>query len=114
MANFENNSQFAFHTVNMDSEIINCNDVKSNFPFESYFSVITINMVIEKKMMNALTIPFKESAKLLTTNNFSISRIGDSYEYRKIEIEFSDWYNRNHKLLDDYGTMSFTGWDDVE
>jgi hypothetical protein len=50
----------------------------------------------------------------MISTNYTIKGIGSSFKDRMFEIEFSDYYNPNHKPKDDFGHDFFTGWDSEE
>ena len=45
--NFEFNSRFTFQQVDLDTQVLEFNDVKKDFDFENLFSVVTDDMTIE-------------------------------------------------------------------
>jgi DNA primase catalytic core len=112
--NFDFKPTFTFQMVKLGTQIIDFNDVKANFDFERLFSVITDGMSIEYKNKSPFVIPFSESPKIMISTNYTIKGIGSSFKDRMFEIEFSDYYNPNHKPKDDFGHDFFTGWDSEE
>lgn len=111
---FNGDDKFSFQQVELGSQLIDYNDVKKNFPFERLFSIITDDMTTERKRMDAITIPFSDSPKVLISTNFTIKGVGDSYRDRMIEVEFSDHYNADHKPVDDFGKLFYDEWDEEE
>lgn len=112
--NFKFDKSFAFQQVSIDTDIINFDDVRNDFNFERLLSIITDDMQIEKKYMNEITLPFSDSPKFLVSTNYVIKGRGASFEGRKIEFEFSDYYNLNHKPEHEFGHQFFHEWDEVE
>jgi len=76
--------------------------------------MITDGMSIEKKNKEAFTIPFETSPKILITTNHVVKETDYSTIDRKFEVEFSDYYNTNHKPINDFGKLFFDDWDEEE
>ena len=112
--NFEFKSSFTFQLISLDNKVIDFNDVKSDFDFERLFSVITDDMTVEYKNKQPFTIKYEESPKIMISTNYTIQGLGDSYKDRMFEIEFSDFYNEQHKPIHDFGHNFFDGWDNEE
>lgn len=112
--NFNPSKNFAFQRVKADTNIIGIEDIREKFPFERLFSIITDGIVIERKNKDEIFLPFQESPKVVLSTNFSISGVDDSTLDRQFIIEFSDYYNKQHKPIDDFGKLFFDGWDQSE
>lgn len=112
--NFSMDKAFAMQQVGYDTQFINFNDVDKRFNFEKLYSIITDAITIEKKNRDEFTIPFDKSPKILISTNYTITVDGTSGEDRKWEIEFTDFYNINHKPIDDFGHRLFDDWDSAE
>lgn len=112
--NFDFKPTFTFQMVKLGTQIIDFNDVKANFDFEKLFSVITDGMSIEYKNKTPFVLPFSESPKIMISTNYTIKGTGSSFKDRMFEIEFTDYYNPNHKPKDDFGHDFFTEWDSAE
>jgi hypothetical protein len=112
--NFNFNTRFTFQQVELDTQILEFNDVKKDFDFENLFSVVTDDMTIENKRMKPFVIPFDRSPKIMASTNYTIRGMGSSYRDRLFEIEFSDYYNEQHRPIDDFGHRFFDEWDDAE
>lgn len=112
--NFTFNSRFTFQQVNLDTQLLEFNDVKKDFDFENLFSVVTDDMSIENKGQKPFVIPFSKSPKILASTNYTIRGVGGSFRDRLFEIEFSDFYNEAHRPIDDFGKRFFDDWDESE
>lgn len=110
--NFDFGKSFAMQRVSLDTEIIKFDDVRKKFPFERLFSIITEGIIIEKKNRDEYKISFEESPKILLTTNYSIEGSDDSTLDREFVIEFSDYYNKSHRPVDDFGKRFFVDWDE--
>ena len=60
---FNNKGQFPYQTVNLDDNVICFDDMERTFKFESLFSIITGNLVLNKKNKQPIEIPFNQSPK---------------------------------------------------
>jgi len=112
--NFEFNSRFTFQQVDLDTQVLEFNDVKKDFDFENLFSVVTDDMTIENKGQRPFVIPFETSPKILASTNYTIRGLGSSFRDRLFEIEFSDFYNEEHRPIQDFGKRFFDDWDELE
>ena len=112
--NFEFNSRFTFQQVDLDTQVLEFNDVKKEFDFENLFSVVTDDMTIENKGQRPFVIPFDKSPKILASTNYTIRGLGSSFRDRLYEIEFSDFYNEEHRPIQDFGKRFFDDWDESE
>ena len=112
--NFNPSKNFAFQRVKADTNIIGFEDIRAKFPFERLFSLITDGCVVERKNKDEIFIPFSESPKIVLSTNFSISGVDDSTLDRQFIIEFSDYYNKSHRPVDDFGKPFFSSWNESE
>lgn len=112
--NFEFKDRFTFQSVDLNTKVIDFNDVKRSFDFEKLFSVLTDDMILEYKNEKPLRLAFNDSPKIMISTNYTIKGNGGSYKDRMFEIEFSDYYNENHKPIDDFGHLFFQDWDQDE
>ena len=108
---FDNKGQFPYQTISLDDNVICFDDMDRKFKFESLFSIITGNLTLNKKNLQPIEIPFKESPKILFTSNYILSGVGDSHDARKIEIELYRHYNSNYEPKDEFGCMFWQDWD---
>jgi hypothetical protein len=85
-----------------------------SFKFETLFSIITGNLVLNKKNLQPIEIPFSRSPKILFTSNYILSGVGDSHDARKIEIELFRHYSKTYKPIHEFGKLFFSGWNTQE
>lgn len=111
---FNNKGQFPYQTISLDDNIICFDDMERSFKFESLFSIITGNLVLNKKNLQPIEIPFSRSPKILFTSNYILSGVGDSHDARKIEIELFRHYSKTYKPVDEFGKLFFSGWNNDE
>jgi len=112
--NFNPSKNFAFQRVKADTNIIGFEDIREKFPFERLFSIITDGITIERKNKDEIHINCNESPKVVISTNFSISGVDDSTMDRQFIIEFSDYYNKSHRPVHDFGKPFFSGWNEDE
>jgi len=111
---FDFNKNFAYQTLNADTQVLVFDDVEKSFNFESLFSIITEGITIEKKNKDAIKIPVSRSPKIVITTNYTIGGVGGSFDRRKFEIEFSSYFNAHHTPEQEFGGLLFDDWDDKE
>lgn len=104
-------SSFPYQTVSVDTQIISFDDVKKDFNFERLFSVITEGITLERKNKDAMHIPFVKSPKIVITTNYAIKGKGNSFERRKWELEFKQFYNKSFTPQVEFGRLFFSEWD---
>ena len=112
--NFEFGSRFTFQSIDLDTKVVDFNDVKKEFDFEKLFSVLTDDMTLEYKNEKPIRLSFEDSPKIMLSTNYTIKGNGGSYKDRMFEIEFSDYYNEYHKPIDEFGHLFFQDWDEEE
>jgi hypothetical protein len=104
--------RFAFQQIDLDTKIMDFNDVNKNFDFEKLFSIVTDNLDVEKKNLPSFSMPFEDSPKIIISTNYTLKGEGASYKARMFELEFSDFYNEEHTPVDDFKKIFFDEWDE--
>lgn len=112
--NFNPSKNFAFQRVKADTNIVGFEDIREKFPFERLFSIITDGITIERKNKDEVHLSYDESPKVVISTNFSIAGVDDSTLDRQFIIEFSDYYNKSHRPVDDFGKPFFGSWNEDE
>lgn len=110
--NFE--KSFAYQLVSADTQVLVFDDVKKHFDFERLFSVVTEGLTLEKKNKDAIKIPFVRSPKVAITTNYPIKGKGNSFERRKWEIYFTNFYTKEFTPLVEFGKLMFGEWSEDE
>lgn len=111
---FDNNSDFAYQRVSVDTQILAFDDVKRNFDFESLFSLITEGIDVNKKNKDEIYISFENSPKIVITTNYVINGAGSSHQRRRHEIELFQYFNERRQPIDVYGKMLFSEWSEID
>jgi len=112
--NFTFNSRFAFQDVSYSTSILVFDDVKINFNFNKLFSVLTGGMNIEMKGKKRFSISEYDTPKILINTNYVLKGNGNSHVRRKIEFEFSQYYNGKRTPYSEFGHIFFEEWNDEE
>lgn len=107
---FDPSTQFAYQTVNTDTQVLLFDDIDRNFKFENLFSLITEGLTIEKKGKDAIKIPFNESPKISITTNYTVKGEGSSHLRRVFEVEMASYFNDTHTPESEYGHLMFSDW----
>ena len=111
---FTFDKSFPYQTVQQDTQTLVFDDVRASFDFERLFSVITQGITLEKKNKDAIRIPFSKSPKIAITTNYAIRGSGNSFDRRKWELEFKQFYNKDFTPQDEFGCRLFDDWKDDE
>jgi hypothetical protein len=113
--NFKFDSPFPFQKANIDTALINFNDVLKNFDFERLFGMITEEFTFEKKGKDSITLPFEAAPKFYISTNTTLKGSGESNKGRQQIIEFDNYFNAKHAPIHEFGRMFFTDeWDEHE
>jgi hypothetical protein len=107
---FDPSTQFAYQTVNTDTQVLLFDDIDRNFKFENLFSLITEGLTIEKKGKDAIKIPFNESPKISITTNYTVKGEGSSHLRRVFEVEMASYFNDKNTPEDEFGHLMFSDW----
>lgn len=102
---------FLWDEVNVKTQMVFIDDVRTNFSLEFLFANITGNWTVNYKGGRRATFPFTTSPKIYLTTNHALNGEGSSFSDRQWQIAFSDFYNDSHKPIDDFGTLFFDDWD---
>ena len=105
------NDQFIWNDIVENTKLVFINDVMQNFNFEFLFPPITGDWSVNYKGGRRVTFPFLVSPKIYITTNHSIKGTGSSFTDRQWLLAFSDFYNDEHKPVDDFGCLFFSEWD---
>lgn len=107
---FKADNKHKYQTCELDTQIVNINDLKANFYFESLYNDITEGISVEKKNQT----PFTIQPKIILTSNQPIKTKGGSDRDRIIEYEFSDYFSVKWSPEQEFKKRFFSDWDDNE
>lgn len=102
---------FLWNDVVENTKIVFFDDVLINFNFEFLFPNITGDWTVNYKGGRRITYPFNSSPKIYIATNHAIKGSGSSFKDRQWLLAFSDFYNSDHKPVDDFGSLFFSEWD---
>lgn len=103
--------KFPWEGMTEKTKLVFIDDVKRDFNFELIFANITGDWHVNCKGEKQFDIQFEESPKIYLTNNHAMKGEGSSFTDRQWQLAFSDYYNEEHKPLNDFGCMFFSEWD---
>ncbi|MGV8094485.1 MAG: CHC2 zinc finger domain-containing protein [Mangrovibacterium sp.] len=102
---------FLFGDVTEKTKVIFLDDVRANIDFEFFFPVISGKLKVNPKGAQPFTLEQEDTPKLFMTTNHAINGEGSSFRDRQAFCAFSDFYNDDHKPIDDFGKNFFTEWE---
>ncbi|NDV45820.1 DUF3854 domain-containing protein [Paludibacter sp. 221] len=102
---------FLWDPITEKTKIVFIDDVRTNFNIEFLFPNITGDWNVNYKGGRRAIIPFQQSPKIYIPTNHALNGKGSSFTDRMWIIAFSDFYNDNHKPVDDFGQLFFDEWD---
>lgn len=112
--NFKFDSPFPFQTANIDTELIDFNDVPKNFDFSRLFGMITEEFTFDKKGKDSIVMPFSEAPKFYISTNYTLKGDGESMKGRQQIMEFSNFFNSERTPLKKFGKMFFYEWEEID
>lgn len=101
---------FLYQRIKPDTRLVFFDDTKKGFKFEKLKSFLTGGITTEKKGKDEIYIPFQDSPKVGIATNYAINTAGNSLERRALELEISQYYNKQRKPKHEFGRMMFRGW----
>ena len=90
-------SRFNFSSVTLDTQFVWIDDVKTDFDFNSLFSMITGEFIVERKGGNQFEIEEDMKPKMGITTNHIINGSSNSYQRRQHVTEFGNFFNQANK-----------------
>ncbi|WP_281694242.1 DUF3854 domain-containing protein [Barnesiella viscericola] len=110
--NTKNDDDYIYSNVTPRTRNIFIDDVKVNFDFERFFFAVTGDLAVNPKTKARFIIPNEKSPKFYITTNHAINANNRSALEHITYMAFSDWYNDNHRPIDDFGHQFFADWDE--
>jgi len=107
-------NKFFYQNIKFNTDILFLDDVKENFDFENLFSVITTNMMLEKKGKTPFEITFEFTPKIVITTNYTIINKGESSIRRKRILFLNNYFNLHHTPKQEFENLFFTEWKEDE
>lgn len=107
---FVDNGKHKYEAASLSTSLTLINDIVRNYDIELLFNDITEGISVNKKNQQ----PFKINTKIGLSTNKTLRINGDSAKDRVVFFEFSDYFNKNHSPLDEYGCWFFKEFDTAE
>ena len=89
---------FPFDGVTPDTQIVNLDDIGMYQNYREFYVMVTDNLIANQKGGVKYNIPFRKSAKIVGTTNYTPNEINGSSERRILPYYTSDYY---HKATDE-------------
>jgi len=103
----KSDGRFEWAQVSRDTKIVAVDDLRANFKLEHLFSMISNDMIVEKKNQDKFTLRFSESPKFIFSTNYVIPGVGESFARRLIEFELSKYYYGRQSPRKKFGETFF-------
>mgnify|MGYP002152414597 CR=1 FL=1 len=107
---FDPNRAHKFQTLELDTQVVHINDVKSSLLFDSLFNTVTEGISIERKAKH----PIHVQAKVVVSTNHTIRLDGGSARDRAYEFELSDYYSESYSPHEEFGKWFYAEWSEQE
>jgi len=107
-------SDFAWSRVNPDTRTVFIDDVHKGFKIEMLFSIVTGEIVINKKHIPEFTISFRDRPKIIITSNYAIGEDDDSTQRRLWTFAVEKFFDLSRTPLSHFGHRLFDDWDEAE
>ena len=108
-------SWFINQRIDPTTDLIVYDDLKKDFAFEHFFSIITGGIEVEKKRQTSFYIEQSKSPKILISSNYYVKGPGGSSdERRRYEFEIANYYDEDLTPEIEFGNRFFYGWDATE
>lgn len=109
--NFRIDKNFALQGVTPETELFAIEDARRGLDFESFFSIVTEGMTVEKKGKDETKIPYEKSPKILITSNYAIKGSSSSHRRRRYELEVAPYFSNRFTPIDHFKHRFFIDWD---
>lgn len=107
-----NDDQYMFSGVTRQTKNIFIDDIQQNFSLDKFKQKITGALNVNIKQGGRFVVPFEEAPKFYITSNHALDGLNDSTRARLVFMSFSNWYNTDHRPIQEFGHQFFTGWDE--
>ena len=104
--------RYLYEEVSDKTDVLFFDDVRKDFNLETFFSIITGQLTLEKKFIGKITLSEQDTPKIFITTNHAIAGGTSSFKDRQFLLAFSDYYNEKWKPVDDFGLLFFDEWDE--
>ncbi len=105
---------FLMEGVTEKTKSVFFDDVRANIDIEFFYPHITGLFSVRPLGEKKFVLPEDQKPKLIFTTNHGVNDNGGSLRDRIFMLAFSDFYNENHKPIDDFGVNFFQEWDNEQ
>lgn len=112
--NIKHDNPHIYQRVTPDTNVVFFDDLRENFDFTNFFSLLTTGLAVNPKNTKEFYMPYKDSPKFGFTTNFVFSQEDASHQRRKLEILFKPYYSKDKTPADEFKHNLFDGWDEAE
>lgn len=117
---FNSTDKFGFQRINELTDLVFFDDIRPEFEFERFNSILTDGWEVEAKNKKTIRIALNQSPKMIIASN-SIMKTKDGFtaERRQYIIEFSNFYSKLKEISQEpvvhvHGCQFFYDWDEIE
>lgn len=104
----KNGSWFKNQRINLTTDVLVYDDLNKDISLESFYSVITSGIEVEKKRKDAFFIEFENSPKIMITSNYPVKGHGGSSDIRRRnEFEIANYYDSDFTPEMEFGNRFF-------
>ena len=106
----KSDDSFLFENVSEQTDVLHISDLKRGFVFETLYNKVTGDWDVNRKRQNLITIPFKQSPKIIADTNFTLRKSGNSDERRLFSLEVTNYYGPDKSVRDEFGHDIYNDW----
>ena len=111
---FDASDTFAYSGVDSTDQIVEFSDADKKMDFEKLFNMITDGFRIRRMYKDIVVLPPEKSPKIIITTNYAIKGKGGANRRRRYELEFTDYFNEDYTVADEFNHDLFLDWDTEE
>lgn len=105
---------FLMEGVTEKTKNVFIDDTRTNIDIEFFYPHLTGQFTVRGLGQAKFNLPEDQKPKFYVSTNHGINDAGGSLRDRVFMLAFSDFYNENHKPIDDFGINFFDDWDQYQ
>ena len=105
---------FLMEGVTEKTKNVFIDDTRTNIDIEFFYPHLTGQFAVRPLGQARFMLPEDQKPKFYVSTNHGINDSGGSLRDRIFMLAFSDFYNENHKPIDDFGINFFDDWDQAQ
>jgi hypothetical protein len=106
--------KFLFEGVTEKTKSVFLDDTRANIDLEFFYPQITGLFTVRPLGEKKYVLAKDRKPKIYGTTNHGVNDAGGSLRDRVFYLAFSDFYNENHKPINDFGVNFFSEWDNEQ